>query len=92
MFVSQLPMEVVSLITVKCLSVVIGYYYGGNKKGMGDSNFSPIPAFRPSHCPNSRISNAASPRQVVLYVQSAANDRSHWDIIHPRRRFVALSL
>ena len=28
------------------------------KKGMGDSNFSLIPVFRPSHCPQSRISNA----------------------------------
>ena len=35
----------------------------GNKKGMGDSNFSPIPDLRPSHCLYARISNEASPRQ-----------------------------
>ena len=46
----------------------------GNKKGMGVSTFekaweyllSPIPTIRPSHCPMSRISNAASPRQAEL--------------------------
>ena len=27
---------------------------------------SPIPAFRPSHCPTSRISNAASSRQAII--------------------------
>ena len=43
----------------------------GNKKGMGESYFSPIPAFRPSHCPVSRISNADSPRQMIIWYTSA---------------------
>lgn len=34
---------------------------------MGLSTFVPIPAFRPSHCLFPRISNAASPRQVIIY-------------------------
>ena len=38
----------------------------GNKKAW-EILLSPIPAFRPSHCPHTRISNAASPRQVILY-------------------------
>ncbi len=44
---------------------------------MGVSNFSPIPDLRPSHCPSPRISNAASPRQVILYR----------NIIHPTQTF-----
>ena len=35
---------------------------------------SPIPVFRPSHCPIPRISNAASPRQVILYAQPLGYD------------------
>ena len=46
----------------------------GNKKGMGDSNFSPIPVFRPSHCPSPRISNAASPRQVIIMTTTRHKD------------------
>ena len=34
------------------------------KKRHGSFYFSPIPALRPSHCLNSRISNATSPRPV----------------------------
>lgn len=30
----------------------------------------PIPEFRPSHCPRTRISNAASPRQVIIYIST----------------------
>ena len=37
---------------------------------MGDSNFSLIPVVRPSHCPYARISNADSPRQVILYTKT----------------------
>ena len=37
----------------------------GNKKGMGFSILL-IPAFRPSHCLYVRISNADSPRQVII--------------------------
>ena len=33
----------------------------------------PIPAIRPSHCPFSRISNAASPRQAELYLACVYN-------------------
>ena len=33
----------------------------GNIKDVGDSNSSPIPGFRPSHCLVSRISNASQP-------------------------------
>ena len=58
------------------------------KKGMGVSNFSLIPVLRPSHCPNSRISNAASPRQVTIYSQLLyiIIYSYCWDIIYPRRR------
>lgn len=37
-----------------------------NKKGMGVCTFA-YPAFRLSHCPSVRISNAASPRQDEIY-------------------------
>ena len=37
------------------------------QKRHGESNLSPIPVFRPSHCPCARISNAASPRQAIIY-------------------------
>ena len=49
---------------------------------------SPIPVLRPSHCPNSRISNAASPRQVIIYSTNRYTllYSNSWDIIHPRRR------
>ena len=57
---------------------------------MGDSNFSPILTLRPSHCPQSRISNAASPRQVELYelrmLHIIIYSTTARDIIHPRRR------
>lgn len=38
------------------------------QKRHGSFLLSPIPDLRPSHCPLSRISNAASPRQVNLYM------------------------
>ena len=39
----------------------------GNKKGMGVSNFSPIPDFRPSHCPHTRISNSQpTPDEIIV--------------------------
>ena len=37
------------------------------KKAWENLTFSPIPALRPSHCPHTRISNAASPRQAIIY-------------------------
>ena len=56
---------------------------------MGDSHFSPIPEFRPSHCPFARISNASQPtpsdiNTVISYTIIHSYNR---DIIHPRRRF-----
>ena len=54
---------------------------------MGVSNFSPIPAFRPSHCLYVRISNAASPRPVIIYAPPAILKYSlSLNIIHLRRR------
>ena len=57
---------------------------------------SPIPVVRLSHCPHARISNAVSQRQVILYMQQTAIHYNIYsncrDIIHPRRRFVALPL
>ena len=56
----------------------------------------PIPVFRPSHCPCARISNAASPRQVIIFttltIYLIIIYSKRWDIIHPRRRSVALPL
>ena len=37
------------------------------KKAWENLTFSPIPAFRPSHCPTSRISNVVSPRQAIIW-------------------------
>ena len=58
---------------------------------MGDSNFSPIPDFRPSHCPQTRISNASQPTPsdyiyhkwlyIIIYSIRVGN------IIDPRKRF-----
>ena len=62
---------------------------------MGDSYFSPIPVVRPSHCPFPRISNAASPRQVIILTTNLLYIYLYsigWDIIYPRRRSVALPL
>ena len=57
---------------------------------------SPIPDLRLSHCPFPRISNAVSPRQVILYVRHYCYTLLYialvGNIIHPRRRFVALPL
>ena len=53
---------------------------------MGVSNFSPIPAVRPSHCPCTRISNAASPRQVIIIQHITILYSNSWHIIYPRRR------
>ena len=57
---------------------------------MGESNFSPIPVLRPSHCPNSRISNAASPRQAIIYTTISYTlfiYSNSGNIIYPRKRF-----
>lgn len=54
----------------------------------------PIPVVRPSHCPRTRISNAASPRQVIYtkHLNTFIVYKRCWDIIHPHRRSVALPL
>ena len=64
------------------------------KKAWEILTFSPIPVVRPSHCPSPRISNAVSPRQVIIYSTTSYTllYSSSWDIIYPRRRFVALPL
>ena len=46
--------------------------------------------FRPSHCPQPRISNAASPRQVIIYITNGYTLIIYsisGDIINPRKRF-----
>ena len=67
----------------------------GNKKRHGSFYFHPslTSGSRIAHI--SRISNAVSPRQAILYMQVWAihyKYSTHCDINHPRRRFVALPL
>jgi len=66
----------------------------GNKKDVGVYSSAPIPKFRPSHCPFPRISNASQPTpRDYMYNHNLTNIiRYRWNIIYPRRRFVALPL
>ena len=66
----------------------------GNEKDVGVYSSAPIPKFRPSHCPFPRISNASQPTpRDYMYNHNLTNIiRYSWDIIYPRRRFVALLL
>ena len=71
----------------------------GNKKDVGVCSSAPIPILRLSHCLFLRISNASQPTpsdiikfSVDVNHQSIKIATNSWDIIHPRERFVALSL
>jgi len=71
----------------------------GNEKDVGVCSSAPIPVFRPSHCPCARISNASQPTpsdiiwfSIDVYHHDTMIATNSWDIIHPRKRFVALPL
>ena len=70
----------------------------GNKKDVGVCSSAPIPKFRPSHCPCTRISNASQPTPSNIILFGADLHHNTWlqqwkdlNIIHPRGRFSCIT-
>ena len=47
--------------------IILTFSKSWKQKKAWEFLLSPIPTIRPSHCPVLRISNAASPRQAIIY-------------------------
>lgn len=58
---------------------------------MGDSTFA-HPCLQAFALPQLKDKQRSQPTPSVIILRTAANHSNHWNIIHPRRRFVALSL